>query len=86
MDGHRPALCPLGINGGEFPHWSVGQICDLAVKIGAEFVELSVHRVTDAGAPAVAEEAGAGASASTSAPWSRSCPTPSRRRAPSRRP
>ena len=31
--GGRPTLCPLGVNGGEFPHWSVGQICDLAVKI-----------------------------------------------------
>jgi sugar phosphate isomerase/epimerase len=57
MDGHRPVRCPLGVNGGEFPHWSVGQICDLAVKIGAEFVELSVRRVMDAGASAVAEEA-----------------------------
>ena len=36
MDGHRPVLCPLGVNGGEFPHWSVGQICDPAVKIGAK--------------------------------------------------
>jgi sugar phosphate isomerase/epimerase len=35
----------------------VGQICDLAAKIGAEFVELSVGRVRDAGGPAVAAEA-----------------------------
>jgi sugar phosphate isomerase/epimerase len=57
MDGGRPEPCPLGVNGGEFPHWSVGRICDLAVKIGAQFVELSVRRVVDAGAGAVAEEA-----------------------------
>jgi sugar phosphate isomerase/epimerase len=35
----------------------VSQICDLAVKVGAEFVELSVGRVTAAGAPAVLGEA-----------------------------
>ena len=34
-------LCPLGINGGEFPHWSVADICDLAVKLRAQFVELA---------------------------------------------
>ena len=28
MDGGRPEPCPLGVNGGEFPHWSVGRICD----------------------------------------------------------
>jgi hypothetical protein len=34
MDGGRPEPCPLGVNGGEFPHWSVGRICDLAMKCG----------------------------------------------------
>jgi sugar phosphate isomerase/epimerase len=57
MDGAGPSLCPLGVNGGEYPHWSVGRTCDLAVKIGAAFVELSVRRMQDAGAPAVAKEA-----------------------------
>jgi hypothetical protein len=55
-EGRRPAPCPLGVNGGEFPHRSVGQICDLAARIGAQFVELSVGRVRDAVAPAVAAE------------------------------
>ena len=54
--GRRTALCPLGVNGGEYPHWSVGQICDLAVKLGAEFVELSARRVIDAGPQAVLKE------------------------------
>jgi sugar phosphate isomerase/epimerase len=49
--------CPLGVNGGEYPHWSVSQICDLAVKVGAAFVELSAARVTGAGAAAVLQEA-----------------------------
>jgi len=53
----HPAACPLGVNGGEYPHWSIEQILDLAVKIRTEFVELSVRRVTDAGAPAVAAHA-----------------------------
>ena len=54
-DGRAP-LCPLGVNGGEYPHWSVAEICDLAVKLGAEFVELSTRRVIDAGSEAVREE------------------------------
>ena len=37
--------CPLGVNGGEFPHWSVGTIAELAVKLGAEFVELPTSRI-----------------------------------------
>ena len=41
--------CPLGINGGEFPHWSVEQICDLATKVGAQFVELSSARLGQEG-------------------------------------
>ena len=43
--GRRTTRCPLGVNGGEYPHWSVAKICDLAVKLGAEFVELSTRRV-----------------------------------------
>jgi sugar phosphate isomerase/epimerase len=57
MDHHSPGLCPLGVNGGEYPHWSVSQILDLAVKIRAAFVELSVRRMMDAGTPTVADEA-----------------------------
>jgi sugar phosphate isomerase/epimerase len=53
MDQQHPAPCPLGVNGGEYPHWSIEQILDLTVKIRAEFVELSVRRVMDAGAPTV---------------------------------
>ena len=79
--------CPLGVNGGEFPHWSVGQICDLAVKIGAQFVELSVRRVMDAGAGG---GGGGGSAPRPRRPRRRdglgALPTPSRRRAPSRRP
>jgi sugar phosphate isomerase/epimerase len=55
--GSRTARCPLGVNGGEYPHWSVARICDLAVKLGAEFVELSARRVTGAGPRAVLKEA-----------------------------
>jgi sugar phosphate isomerase/epimerase len=57
MDCPHPAPCQLGVNGGEYPHWSIEQILDLAVSIRAEFVELSVRRVTDRGVPAVAVEA-----------------------------
>ncbi len=49
--------CPLGVNGGEFPHWSVTQILDLAVRLGVAFVELSARRVIGAGPAAVAAEA-----------------------------
>jgi len=57
MDHRSPALCPLGVNGGEYPHWSVPQILDLAANLHAAFVELSVRRVMSAGGPAVAAEA-----------------------------
>ena len=57
MDHQSPGPCPLGVNGGEYPHWSVPQILDLAVKIRAAFVELSVRRVMDAGTPMLVEEA-----------------------------
>lgn len=52
----QATLCALGVNGGEYPHWSVAQICDLAVKLRAEFVELSARRVIAAGPQAVLEE------------------------------
>ena len=53
----RPtARCPLGVNGGEYPHWSITQICSLAVKLGAEFVELPVRRVIGTGPQAVLKE------------------------------
>jgi sugar phosphate isomerase/epimerase len=52
-------LCPLGINAGEFPHWSVAQICDLAVKVRAQFVELPSGRITAESAAEVARELGA---------------------------
>ena len=43
--------CPhSGINGGEFPHWSVAEICGLAVKLRAQFVELSGRRSSLEGA------------------------------------
>ena len=48
--------CPLGINGGEFPHWSVAEICDLAVKLRAQFVELSGRRIVAEGAEGVSRE------------------------------
>ncbi len=57
MAGRGPAPCPLGVNGGEFPHWSIERICDLAVKLGAEFVELSVGRILGAGPVAVTDAA-----------------------------
>jgi sugar phosphate isomerase/epimerase len=53
------ARSPLGINGGEYPHWPVGKICDLAAELRASFVELSVGRITQAGFEAVRREAAA---------------------------
>jgi len=50
------ALCPLGINGGEYPHWPVARICELAVMLRAQFVELSVGRITKDGADRVRQE------------------------------
>ena len=52
-------LCPLGVNGGEFPHWSVAEICDLAMKLRAQFVELSNRRIAGEGIDAVGREAAA---------------------------
>ena len=43
------AGCPFGINAGEFPQWPISQICDLAVKLQARFVELSAKRMSDEG-------------------------------------
>jgi len=48
--------CRFGINGGEFPHWPVAAICDLAVKVGAQFVELPCRRIAHDGAASVARE------------------------------
>jgi hypothetical protein len=48
--------CSFGINGGEFPHWPVAEICDLAVKVRAQFVELSSRRIAGEGIPAVRKE------------------------------
>jgi len=44
---------PLGINGGEYPHWPVERICDLAVELKARFVELSLGRICAAGTAAL---------------------------------
>ena len=52
-------LCPLGVNGGEFPHWSVAEICDLATKLRAQFVELSNRRITGEGIDPVGRETAA---------------------------
>jgi sugar phosphate isomerase/epimerase len=49
-------LCPLGINGGEYPHWPIAKICDLAVEVKARFVELSVARIAETGAEDVRRE------------------------------
>ena len=49
-------LCSFGINGGEFPHWPVAEICGLAVKVRAQFVELSSHRIAGKGTAAVSKE------------------------------
>jgi sugar phosphate isomerase/epimerase len=48
--------CSFGINGGEFPHWSVADICDLAVKVGAQFVELANRRIVSEGTGPVGRE------------------------------
>lgn len=47
------ALSPLGINGGEYPHWPVGKICELAVTLKARFVELAVGRITHDGVESI---------------------------------
>jgi sugar phosphate isomerase/epimerase len=52
--------CPFGINGGEFPDWPVERIVELAVKVGAQFVELPAGRL---GAPDAAQAREAAASA-----------------------
>jgi len=49
-------LCPLGINGYEFPRWSIAKICDLAVELKARYVELSVARIAETGAGDVRRE------------------------------
>jgi sugar phosphate isomerase/epimerase len=41
--------CPFGINAGEFPHWPIARICDLALSLQAQFVELSAARMRDEG-------------------------------------
>jgi sugar phosphate isomerase/epimerase len=46
----------LGINGGEYPHWPIAKICDLALELKAQFVELSVGRIREAGAAAAGRE------------------------------
>ena len=38
--------CLFGINGGEFPDWPVERIAELAVKVGAQFVELPAGRLS----------------------------------------
>ena len=48
--------CPFGINGGEFPHWTVGEIAELAVKVGARFVELPLRRLAGDGAAVAVKE------------------------------
>src|SRR5262249_52734112 len=50
------APCAFGINGGEFPHWPVRDICDLAVKLQAQFVELSSRRIVGEGTTAIGRE------------------------------
>ena len=50
------ALSSLGINGGEFPHWPVERICDLAVQLRAQFVELGVSRIAKEGIANVQNE------------------------------
>jgi len=50
------AICPLGINGGEYPHWPVAKICDFAVTLKAQFVELGVGRITKEGADRIRQE------------------------------
>jgi hypothetical protein len=36
---------PLGINGGEYPHWPMAKICELASALKAQFVELAASRI-----------------------------------------
>jgi sugar phosphate isomerase/epimerase len=43
------ALCPLGINGTEYPHWPVERICEFAVGLKARYVELAVGRIVKEG-------------------------------------
>jgi sugar phosphate isomerase/epimerase len=50
------ALSSLGLNGGEFPHWPVERICDLAVQLRAQFVELGVSRIAKEGIANVQNE------------------------------
>jgi sugar phosphate isomerase/epimerase len=47
---------PLGINGGEYPHWPVGKICELAAALKAQFVELAASRITRDGIERVRHE------------------------------
>jgi sugar phosphate isomerase/epimerase len=51
--------CPFGINGGEFPSWPVERIVELAVKVGAQFVELPASRLGGADATHAREAAAA---------------------------
>jgi sugar phosphate isomerase/epimerase len=51
--------CPFGINGGEFPEWPVERIVELAVKVGAQFVELPAGRLGGADAAHAREVASA---------------------------
>ena len=51
--------CPFGINGGEFPDWPVERIVELAVKVGAQFVELPASRLAGADAAHAREAASA---------------------------
>jgi sugar phosphate isomerase/epimerase len=46
----------LGINGGEYPHWPVGKICELAAALKAQFVELAASRITRDGIERVRHE------------------------------
>lgn len=43
----------LGFNGLEYPHWSLEQIADFAVRLKAGFVELAARRIAAEGADAV---------------------------------
>jgi len=47
---------PLGINGGEYPHWPVGKICELAAALKCQFVELAASRITRDGIEQVRHE------------------------------
>ncbi len=48
--------CPLGINSGEFPHWPVEKICDLAVTLRAQFIEFSAKRMAAEGFERMSKE------------------------------